>query len=248
VTGADRSNRLRLWVILSALILIGVFWYFRVVLAGTKPPGFFDVLNYYYPQYRATFGALGSGELPLWNPYQLAGVPWLPALQVGAFYPPHIAYALLPTGLAMGLVGLFHFLLAGGCMVLLAWKLRLCVPAAILAASMFTMRGSFSHQSMIPNSLESNSWIVAGSLAVIGLARGGRHRSVLLLAVATSASILAGYPQATVYSIYLWGALLSVLAIAESGNLRFSVRAFAGLAVGLAVGVLIGSVTLIPVF
>lgn len=57
--------------------------------------------------------SLRSGELPLWNPYLFAGVPFLAAGQHSALYPLSIIYWLLPLPQAYGWFTLLHFFLAG---------------------------------------------------------------------------------------------------------------------------------------
>ena len=75
---ADRQHDLRLgaWGLLL-LALVAGFWTFRLVLGGSKTPGFGDPLLYFYPAYAATYGEFARGQLPLWNPYQLCGIAWL---------------------------------------------------------------------------------------------------------------------------------------------------------------------------
>ncbi|MBI5829483.1 MAG: hypothetical protein HZB20_08090, partial [Chloroflexi bacterium] len=46
-----------------------------------------DLLLENYPWKRFILNALRSGELPLWNPYQFAGVPFLASGQHSGLYP-----------------------------------------------------------------------------------------------------------------------------------------------------------------
>jgi len=57
-----------------------------------------------------------DGELPLWCPYALAGMPFVHDIQVAAFYPPQAVLYLLPDGLigpAMSWLIVAHVIVAG---------------------------------------------------------------------------------------------------------------------------------------
>jgi hypothetical protein len=57
-----------------------------------------------------------DGELPLWCPYALAGMPFVHDIQVAAFYPPQAVLYLLPDGLigpAMSWLIVAHVIIAG---------------------------------------------------------------------------------------------------------------------------------------
>jgi hypothetical protein len=57
-----------------------------------------------------------DGELPLWCPYALAGLPFVHDIQVAAFYPPQAVLYLLPEGLigpAMSWLIVAHVIIAG---------------------------------------------------------------------------------------------------------------------------------------
>ena len=248
MTGTVRGSSGLMWVavVLLAALLITGFWISQIALGGHGYPGFGDALHYYYPHYKATFGLWGQGELPLWNPYQLCGVPWLPALQIGAFYPPHLLYVFLPTHLAMAALSLMHFLLAGIAMIFFARRAGLSVLAALLAAILFTMRGEFSFKSSVPNLLETGAWLVPGAVAVLGISQPGGWRWISLLAISTGASLLAGYPQYTVYSVYTWAALMGVLLLGRRAPRSGWVRAAAAFAGAIALGSLLASVVLVP--
>lgn len=57
--------------------------------------------------------SLNMGEIPLWNPHQLSGVPFLAAGQQSAFYPLGILYYLLPLASAYGWFMVVNLGLAG---------------------------------------------------------------------------------------------------------------------------------------
>ena len=147
-------RRDRLAIAATTLLLVGLiagFWVFRIVLGGSRFPGWGDPLTYYYPHYMATGAMLAQGSLPIWNPYQLCGIPWLAALQSGVLYPPHLLYALLPTHLAMAASSLLHLLLVGGAVAVFARRAGLGWSAVLLAAALCAMRGRIAALGAVPN-------------------------------------------------------------------------------------------------
>ncbi|MEO2167769.1 MAG: hypothetical protein ABGY42_06545, partial [bacterium] len=77
------------WNVLAAMPLPETGW--RAFEGET------DLIRYYYPVARYQGEMLASGELPFWNPWQLAGFPLLAAPAAGALYPPLLLLTLLLT-------------------------------------------------------------------------------------------------------------------------------------------------------
>lgn len=234
---------------LLALFVLG-FWLLRFGLAeGSTPAQSHDLHAYYYPLYAVSFGRLARGELPVWDPYQMTGLPWLATLQAGLFYPPHLLYALLPTPTALAASHALHLLLMALFTAAFVRRAGLSRAASALAALVFTLRGPAQSWLLFPSLLEAAAWLPLGALAVLQLAlpaEGGGRRAVALLGLATAASVLAGYPQATVVCAYTWGALLVVLLLCSRPPGRAGLAALGGFAAALALGALVSAVQLLP--
>ncbi len=69
-----------------------------------------DAVLQFYPWRDLVFEAWREGQLPFWNPYQLAGTPLLANSQSAGFYPPHVLMGLLhvPTAAAITLLAWLH--------------------------------------------------------------------------------------------------------------------------------------------
>src|SRR5262245_33256898 len=95
-----RSGAGRLAVVLT--VVVAVFFGLRIV-SGKSDRGFGagDLFQLYLPTYEAAAARLARGELFLWNPYQLCGVPTHATLQGGFLYPPHVLYLVLPAPTAL---------------------------------------------------------------------------------------------------------------------------------------------------
>jgi len=57
--------------------------------------------------------ALSQGQLPLWNPYILSGIPFMAAGQQAVLYPFGLIFYLVPLVQAYGLFTALHFFLGG---------------------------------------------------------------------------------------------------------------------------------------
>lgn len=241
-----RQTRVVAAVALGALVV--VFWGLRLTRGTAASLGNSDLPMYFLPVYEAGFQRLARGELPLWNPYQLCGIPWLATMQGGFFYPPHLLYFLLPSYRALAASGVLHLLLAAIATALLARRAGLGMPASGLAAVLFVLRGYMPFMLLWPNQLEAVAWLPVGCLGILDVARGGGARPALVLAIAAAASWLCGYPQPTVFVIYAWASLLPALLLGDrAGRARWlaAVGAFAG---ALVLGTCVAGIQLLPGF
>ena len=116
---------------------------------------------------------------------------------------------MLPTHVALALLGVLHLLVIVLGMGLLAKRLGLGPAAATLAILTFTLRGTVRSWFALPPLLEVAAWVPLGCVAILDLARAPRPRSIALLAAVTAASWLAGGPQATIYLLYGWAAFVA---------------------------------------
>lgn len=242
------------WIVgLGLTALVGIFWVTRVWLTGSERDlSTSDLFLYYLPSYELLYGALREGRLPLWNPYQICGTPQLASLQAGFFYPGHLAYLVLPVEAGWVLSSVLHLALVAGTMLALVRRLGFGAAAGLAAGVFLALRGRYPGMIFFPNWLEASAWLPLGALAVTDLVRPtrpgpwGRMRGLCLLAACTALSLLAGYPQASVYLVYSWGALLLLLLVVDRRGPRDWLAAGAGMAASLVVGFAIAAVQLLP--
>src|SRR5438105_5658000 len=117
-----------------ALGAAAVVVYFPLVVQG-RVLASFDTLVYFYPNAAYLASRLGAGQLPLWDPYLFAGVPFLANSQVGVLYPLHWLYLLAPVSrVYAGLVVLHAWLVGCGVFVLACRSLGLRLLPAVFAA------------------------------------------------------------------------------------------------------------------
>ena len=237
----------RLAAAAAGFAFLAAFFVWRILLAGDPAAvGPDDLLFYHYPNQLATAQWLAKGTLPLWNPYQLCGVPWLATLQIGMLYPPHVLYLLLPVRLAMPLLALGHLALLAFGTVAFARRVGLAWPGALLAAGLCTLAGQSPALVAFPNMLEAGAWLAPGCLAVAVLAEGRGRAGAVGLGFVAAMSLLAGHPQTSAYCIYAWAALLPGLLLTRRAAPALWVKAGALFGAAIALGAAIAAVQLLP--
>jgi hypothetical protein len=239
------ASRLLAPLALGALAL--VFWWFRIVVPAAAPDlTTTDLRLFFYPTYLVLFGRLADGELPLWNPYQLCGLPALGSPQGGLFYPPHLLFLVLPSNVALAVLAVGHLLFLVLSTVWFARRVGLSATAAALAAVSFAFGGVVRGWLLEPPLLEAVAWLPFGAIAVVDLVRRPGARVTARLAAATAMSWLAGGPQATVYVLYAWSTLWLAILIGERPPASRWLVAGALYAGAIALGTLTAGAQLVP--
>jgi hypothetical protein len=151
------------------------------------------------------------GELPLWDPYNNCGVPFLAQWNTMPLYPPTLIYLLLPLQWSLSFFCLLHLWLAGFGMYFLArrWTAGNSFAAAFAGVA-FAFNGLTLNLLMWPSHIATLSWMPWVVLAVeLAWREGGRK--IILAAFAGALQMLAGGPEI----IFLTWILLLVLWIQQ---------------------------------
>lgn len=224
-------------------------------------------------QFVAFFGyqveRMAEGEIPLWNPYNLGGHPFLADTQSAVFYPPRLLtvwlvsaggdpspgelYAALQTEMAL------HVLL--GTLLMYAFVRRLTdsqagitrpasVTGSMIAALTWGYGGYLTGYPQLQLAiLEAGVWLPLVMLAVFQATRGPRPGwlCLVLAGVALGLSLHAGHPQTSAMMIYLAGAWLAYRLWRHTDSWRRFARdlILAGAVIGVVTGGL-AAVQLLP--
>jgi hypothetical protein len=189
---------------LSVLVLA----MFPGVLLGRETFVFRDFGLFSYPVAFFQRECFWRGEMPLWNPYSLCGVPFLAQWNTMALYPPALIYLLLPLGWSLSFFCLLHLVWAGLGMYFLARQWTGRQVAAGLAGIIFAFNGLILNFLMWPSHVATMSWLPwVLWLVPRGWERGGR--SLVWAVLAGSAQMLAGGPETILAT---WLILLTLLA------------------------------------
>ncbi|HVE70247.1 MAG TPA: hypothetical protein VNI54_02680 [Thermoanaerobaculia bacterium] len=139
-----------------------------------------DHFDYFQPLRWFTATELQAGNLPLWNPYNASGEPWLANPQTGVFYPPAWLFVVLPFPTAYILFLYLHVVLLGWGAYLL-FSRAASQGAALLGAVALMFCGPVLSLLDISNNLATLAWI---PLALWCAAEGAWRRGGFALALA----------------------------------------------------------------
>ncbi len=160
-----------------------------------------DHVDYFQPLRWFTATELQAGRLPLWNPYNASGEPWLANPQTGVFYPPAWLHLVLPFATGYMLYLLFHMLVLGwGAYLFFARNASR--GAALVGAVALMFSGPLLSMLDVSNNFATFAWT---PLALWCAAAGAWRRGGIVLALA----FLAGEPffaavGAVLYAVVSW--------------------------------------------
>jgi len=194
-----------------------------------------------------------SGELPLWNPLQFAGLPFVHDVQAAISYPPHWIFRGIGdsgVGPALSWLIVAHVILAGWGMFAYARTTGLAPTAAIVSALGFMFAGKWQlHLTLAGHyAFVGLAWL---PWALLGLDSALRNRS---LGAATWAGVAFGmlalstHPQVTIYSgmfLVAWTFPFVLDAGIQGVSRRLAVWAGLGI-VSAGVALAIASIQLLP--
>ncbi|MBI5545086.1 MAG: hypothetical protein HY901_14440, partial [Deltaproteobacteria bacterium] len=185
--------RLIAWAGLLAAVAFVYRFVFRAEVFAAN-----DFFRIYVPDAFFTLESLKHGELPLWNPYQRLGQPFLGNPLTQALYPPR----LLPVLVAGPFWGttieqVLHVVLAASGTALAARKLGASRAASLLSGATLGL-GVLSPMALlnVNGAIAWSGWMAASSL---DLARRPGWAPAAWLAIFTCLSFLSGLPEALLW-------------------------------------------------
>ncbi|MDC0935840.1 hypothetical protein OAS39_06110 [Pirellulales bacterium] len=229
-----------LLTLLTLVMFIDLFWSGgRIVsAAGT------DLDTQFSAWLQFGFDEMSQGNVPLWNPHAFSGTPFLATFQPALFYPPNIAFLLLPFSLAINASMAMHILWLGLGQLLWGRYQGLSIPGALVSAAIVMFGGACflhlyaGHVSLI----WAVSWAPLVLLSANAVVRDGSRSWALLGALAVAMQILAGHPQ-TVYFTAIAAGLLAVAEASGAAGRWSRLLYVAAIFVGAA---LLGAIQLLP--
>ncbi|GAB4278607.1 MAG: hypothetical protein Kow0080_30330 [Candidatus Promineifilaceae bacterium] len=194
---------------------------------------------------------LEQGEIPLWNPYLFAGVPFLAAGQHSAYYPLSLLFFLLPIPAAYGWFALLQLWLTGVFMYIFARVLGTGRGGATIAGLVYQGSGfMLTSTAVFPMIIAAAAWLPL-LLACIELIIN--HPSPLVWAaagaIALGLQIFAGHVEITYYTLLIMGLYAAYRLLANwPSPITALFRPASWLAAMVALGLMLGAVQLIPLF
>lgn len=191
-----------------------------------------------------------STSLSAWNPWIQLGQYAYANVQSQPFYPPALFFlGVFPGVLGFNLFILAHYAAAGCFSFLFLRNLRLGTFACVFGALLFELGGFLSAHKGHTAILSAAPWLPLVLYSLDRYLTNGRLRPLAIGALAIAMSLLAGFPQITLYLVMLASAYAAYRVMTVDGltAARRAGRLMVALAVTLGLGGLLAAVQLMPV-
>ncbi len=178
----------------SALLALILLCAFPGVLLGWVTFLYRDFGTFTYPLAYYHRHSIWQGELPLWNPYNNCGVPFLAQWNTLVLYPPSVIYLLLPMPWSLNIFCLAHLFFGGLGMYFLARRWCGNALAAGLAGILFALNGTTQYCLMWSGTSAALAWM---PWTVLGIERAWLEGKqwVVWAALIAALQLLAGSPE-----------------------------------------------------
>jgi hypothetical protein len=193
----------------SLLFVVLAFALFFKILLGSAWL-WEDMLMFSYPMRVFASTSLAMGQFPLWNPYTFSGMPFFADIQTAVLYLPSLALALFVKGNALNFYWLevmviLHYVLAGWGMYRLALSYDLDRAASLFAGSAYMLSGFMITHAIHQQVITLVAWYPLIFLSFRKMMREKGWRWMCISAVLVGHSILAGFPQLSLYLFFFLG-------------------------------------------
>lgn len=208
-----------------------------------------DGIAQFYPWRHFAAATVRSGRLPLWNPYQFCGTPFVANSQSAVFYPGNLLFYILPDiARAFALSAALHLTLCGWFLYLLLRRMCCSPVAALLGGVIFAFSAWEVSWLQLPSFLATSCWIPLILCQVQLFCRENKQSAILPLALSVGMMLLAGHLQIAFYGLLagiLWTVGLLILASRNDG-LSLTVRKFLACVGALVLGFMLAAPQLLP--
>ncbi len=187
----------------------------------------------FHPDNQVACDAFQDGRLPLWNPYQMAGLPYLGQSLYGVFYPLNLPMFIPgPPEKWYAPLAALHFFMAGFFTYLLLKRLGLSGAAALAGGLIFMCSANMTARFHYYMTIYPMAW---APLMLYLVHKYNRDRSILSLcglAAVSALTLLTGFQQVAAYLF----CLVMVFSLFWCARDRYEIRVKPGLLAVAAVG------------
>ena len=185
---------------------------------------------------------VGSGHLPLWDPYIFGGMPLLGAAQVAVLFPLNWFYLLFSAATSSNLMVLFSYMTAALGAFLYARATGVSIAGAVVTSLVWQAGGFLINQISHINIVQTAALLPWVLWAVDRYAASGLRKHGALISLLVALQFFAGHQQTFIYALLLTVAYaLAIGAVDIQKRKRyFASIAFAGL------GLMLAAVQILP--
>ncbi len=219
------------------------------------PPGFVrpqngllgDQVNHFFLWHYVAAGVMQrDGEIPLWNPYTLAGTPLVANAQSTLFYPPNLLLFRLAPAEVATLRAFFNILVAGIFTFLFCRSLRISLPGAVLSAVSYAFSGAIMVGLGYPMT-NVLVWLPLCLWAVENLLTGVRsYFWGLVASIGVGLSLVGGHPETTFHVLMSVGLYAGARLVLNTAPVKIRVRWGIILLAAVLLGFLLGAIQWLP--
>ncbi len=184
-----------------------------------------DGIAQFYPWRAFAAEWLRRGVIPLWNPYQFCGTPFLANAQSAVLYPLNLLFLLLPAAYAFGWSAWLHLCLTGWFMYRLMRRWGAGRAGALCACVVWQANGFTVAWLHLPTVLDTISWLPAVLLMLERALLSGRAGDAAAAGAGLGLSFLAGHPQMFVYVSLMTAAHLVARGLSRATDISLARRA-----------------------
>jgi hypothetical protein len=188
------------FALLTACLIMACF---PGVIAGRDTFFFRDFAIFSYPLAAYHKECFWHAQMPLWNPYNDCGLPFLAQWNTMALYPLSLIYLLFPLPWSLNFFCLFHMWLGGLGMYFLARAWSSSQTAATLAGLAFLFSGVVLSCLKWPNNIAALGWM-PWVVWWTERAHSGNMRVIGVAALINACQMLTGAPEIIALT---WGAV-----------------------------------------
>ena len=186
---------------------------------------------------------IGSGYVPLWNPYMFSGMPLFGAAQAGVLFPLNWFYLIFSTPVATNLMMLSTYMLAALGAYLFARRSGASVAGAAVTSLVWQWSAFMVAKVGQTNVVQTAALLPWVLWAVDRYGMSGKRSHGVVLALLVAVQVFAGHQQTFAYSFLLATAYTIVMARASAGRER---RSYLGALVLLSTGVILATLQILP--
>ena len=208
-----------------------------------------DAMAQYLPWRTFAHRWLAEGVIPLWNPHQFCGTPFVANGQSALFYPLNLLFWLVEPARAFGWAMALHFALAGIFAFAFLRTLGLGRSGALVGGVAFQFCGFFITWAELPTLVNVGVWLPLVLLCVERFFQSRRMAYAVAGGGVLGVAVLAGHPQmafylalgAGAYFVFRWACDLR-----DGAGRRGALRGLAGGAAALGVAGALAAVQILP--
>jgi len=186
------------WLIpVLALFFINIIFFYDVIF-GDYLLVERDLSVFFIPPKFFWLESIKNGEFPLWNPYNLFGIPFFAALQPAILYPLNLMFFILPFSIAFNWSIILHIFLGGAFLYALLRDMDANEWASFIGAFSFMLGGYMLSVHNLLSTLVSVVWVPLIMLFFRRSVRDGSIKYAIITGMLLTVSFLGGGIEAVV--------------------------------------------------